>query len=185
MAMENLLPVYHRSPTKLPLSFNRLCRSKERLLLTVVCVGLVVGCFGTVFFLPELRTGMALPSINSVYNKVYQQVQKAGPEFILQLPPLEKDDKHPDGAGFQHHGQIDKPDFHLLEDQARLKAKIEDEEHNQQKVLPRPNIPSQKSDSTSSPRYFLKIVLSYSNFIYSKFYYNFQVERRSRSNPRK
>lgn len=146
----HVLPTYHRSPTKMPLvSLNRLCRSKERLLLTVVCVGLVVGCFGTVFFLPDLRAGMALPSINSVYNKVYEQVQKAGPEFILQLPPLEKDDKHPDG-GYQHHGQIDRPDFHLLEDQARLRAKIENEEQNQQKVLPRPNIPTAKVESSSS-----------------------------------
>lgn len=151
MGIENVLPTYHRSPTKLPVSFNKLCRSKERVFLTCICVGLVVGCFGTVFFLPDLRTGIALPSINSVY-KVYEHVQKVGPESFLQMPPLEKDDRHPDGVG-QHHGQIDRPDFHLLEDQARLKAKIEYEEmleKNQQKVLPRPNIPSLNSDSSTS-----------------------------------
>lgn len=125
---------------------------------------------------PELRTGMDLPSIKSVYNNVYQQVQKAGPEFILQLPPLEKDDKHPDGAGFQHHGQIDKPDFHLLEDQARLKAKIEDEEHNQQKVLPRPNIPSLKTDSSSSPRYFSFFQIKFISIIQNIFQFSGRTE---------
>ena len=91
--------------------------------------------------------------MNSVY-KVYEHVQKVGPEFILQLPPLEKDDRHPDGRGPQHHGQIDRPDFHLLEDQARLRAKIESEERlerNQQKVLPKPNIPSQRSEAAVTP----------------------------------
>ena len=150
MGLENILPTYHRaSPTKLPISLNKLCRSKERVLLGFVCFGLVVACFGTVFFLPELRTGFALPSINSVYN-VYKNVQKGGPEFILQLPPLAKDDIH-DGRSQQHHGQIDKPDFHLLEDQARLKAKIETEEmQNQMKVLPKPLIPSSKSEAAIS-----------------------------------
>ena len=137
----------------MPISLNRLCRSKKRILLTFVCVGLVIGCFGTVFFLPELRTGIALPSIKSVY-KVYEQVQKAGPEFILQLPPLAKDDSGGDVRYQQHHGQIDKPDFHLIEDQARLKAKIDREEkleaNNQQKVLPRPVIFPQNSYSVSN-----------------------------------
>lgn len=150
MGLENILPTYHRSPTKLPISLNKLCRSKERVLLGFVCFGLVVACFGTVFFLPELRTGIALPSLNSVY-KVYEHVQKVGPEFILQLPPLAKDDIH-EGKSQQHHGQIDKPDFHLLEDQARLRAKIETEERleleqNQLKVLPKPMIPSSKSET--------------------------------------
>lgn len=153
MGLENILPTYHRSPTKLPISLNKLCRSKERVLLGFVCFGLVIACFGTVFFLPELRTGIALPSINSVY-KVYEHVQKVGPEFILQLPPLAKDDVH-DGKSQQHHGQIDKPDFHLLEDQARLRAKIETEEkleleQNQLKVLPKPMIPSSKSEASVS-----------------------------------
>lgn len=156
MGLENILPTYHRSPTKLPISLNKLCRSKERVLLGFVCFGLVIGCFGTVFFLPELRTGIALPSINSVY-KVYEHVQKVGPEFILQLPPLAKDEV-PESKIQQHHGQIDKPDFHLLEDQARLKAKIETEEkleqeRNQLKVLPRPVIPSSKIEATSVHRY--------------------------------
>lgn len=156
MGLEDILPTYHRSPSKLPISLNKLCRSKERLLLILVCFGFViVACFGTVFFLPS--TGIALPSVNSVY-KVYEQVQKVGPEFILQLPPLEKDDVHESRAQ-QHHGQIDKPDFHLLEDQARLRAKIETEERlelekNQMRVLPRPIIPSSKPGSTIIERYF-------------------------------
>ena len=148
MGIENLLPISQRPPANMPISLNKLCRSKERILLTFLCVGLVIGCFGTVFFLPDLRTGIALPSIKSVY-KVYEQVQKAGPEFILQLPPLAKDD-HSDVKYQQHHGQIDKPDFHLIEDQARLKAKIELEEklesvNNLQKVLPRPSIVASKT----------------------------------------
>ena len=147
MGIESLLPIYQRSSTNLQISLNKLCRSKERVLLSCVCLGIVVGCFGTVFFLPELRTGIALPSINSVY-KVYEQVQKAGPEFILQLPPLAKDDLN-NLKYQQHHGQIDKPDFHLIEDQARLKAKIELEDLNQQKVLPKPFIPPKKSDSVT------------------------------------
>lgn len=152
MGLESILPVYQRSPSKLPISFNRLWRSKERVLLGFVCFGLVIACFGTVFFLPDLRTGIALPSIDSVY-KVYQQVQKVGPELILQVPPLAKDDLH-DGKNQPHHGQIDRPDIHLLEDQARLKAKIENEEkleQNQQKVLPRPVIP-QSRDTSQAPR---------------------------------
>lgn len=153
MGLENILPTYHRSPNKLPISLNKLCRSKERVLLGFVCFGLVVGCFGTVFFLPDLRTGIALPSINSVY-KVYEHVQKVGPEFILQSPPLAKDDIH-EARSQQHHGQIDKPDIHLLEDQARLRAKIEIEERleleqNQLKVLQKPMIPSGKNDGPSS-----------------------------------
>lgn len=98
--------------------------------------------------------------MNSVYNKVYEKV-KVGPEFILQLPPLAKDDVH-DGKSQQHHGQIDKPDFHLLEDQARLKAKIEYEEQleqNQQKVLP---------DLLFSPE---KLILEQPN---SKYFFIFQ-----------
>lgn len=136
----------------MPISLNRLCRSKERLLLSIVCLGLVAGCFGLVFFLPDFKTSM--PSINSVYNKVYEKVQKVGPEFILQLPPLEKDDVH-GGKSQDHHGQIDKPDFHLLEDQARLKAKIEYEEQvekNQQKVLPRPAIPPSKTANSGTTK---------------------------------
>ena len=50
MGLENILPTYHRSPTKLPISLNKLCRSKERVLLGFVCFGLVIACFGTVFF---------------------------------------------------------------------------------------------------------------------------------------
>lgn len=146
MGLESLLPISQRPPANMPISLNRLCRSKERILLTFVCVGLVIGCFGTVFFLPDL------PSIKSVY-KVYEKVQKAGPEFILQLPPLAKDD-HSDVKYQQHHGQIDKPDFHLIEDQARLKAKIELEEklenvNNQQKVLPRPSLIPLKTQKPS------------------------------------
>ena len=159
MGIENILPIHshHRSPSKIPITFNRLWRSKERLLVALMCFGLVIGCFGTVFFLPELRTGIALPSLNSVYKQVYKQVQKVGPEFILPLPPLAKDDA--EAKLQQHHGQIDKPDFHLLEDQARLKAKIEREEQseqekNQQRVIPRPLIPQElANDVTSSTRY--------------------------------
>lgn len=151
MGLESILPVYQRSPTKLPVSFNRLWRSKERVLLGFVCFGLVIACFGTVFFLPDLRTGIALPSIDSVY-KVYQEVKKVGPELILPAPPLAKDDSH-DGRNQPHHGQIDRPDIHILEDQARFKAKIEeDEKQNQQRVLPRPAIPNQARDTSQSPR---------------------------------
>lgn len=152
MALEGILPTYQtRSPSKLPISLNRLWRSKERVLLGFVCFGIVIACFGTVFFLPDLRTGLALPSIDSVY-KVVQQVQKVGPELILQVPPLARDDPH-DGRNQAHHGQIDRPDIHLLEDQARLRAKIEyDEkmEQNQQKVLPRPVIPQARDTSEST-----------------------------------
>lgn len=154
MALEGILPTYQtRSPSKLPISLNRLWRSKERVLLGFVCFGIVIACFGTVFFLPDLRTGIALPSIDSVY-KVVQQVQKVGPELILQVPPLARDDPH-DGRNQAHHGQIDRPDIHLLEDQARLRAKIEyDEkmEQNQQKVLPRPVIPQARDTSESTSR---------------------------------
>jgi len=148
MGIENLLPISQRPPANMSISLYKLFRPKMRIFLTFVCVGLVVGCFGTVFFLPDLRTGIALPSIKSVY-KVYEQVQKAGPEFILQLPPLAKDENS-DVKYQQHHGQIDKPDFRLIEDQARLRAKIELEEklesvNNQQKVLPRPSIIPLKS----------------------------------------
>lgn len=166
MGTESLLPLHSRSPSHFPV-LNRLWRSKERLLLGFMCLALVVICFGTVFFVPDLRTGMAVPSMDSVY-KVYHQVRNAGPEFILPLPPLVKDEHQIYG---QHHGQIDKPDFHLLEDQARLQAKMELEEReelerNQQRVLQRPLIPDVPSLSASSTRYLLGM-LSYSICTYS------------------
>lgn len=90
--------------------------------------------------------------------KVYEHVKKVGPELILLQPPLAKDDIHEPGKVQQFHGQIDKPAIHLLEDQARLKAKIEQEEQsklekNQQRVIPKPFLPKEQvSDFSTSTK---------------------------------
>ena len=154
MGTQNVLPVHHRSPSKIsPISFNRLWRSKERLLLSVVCFGLVIGCFGTVFFLPDFRAGFALPSINSVF-KVYKQVQNVGPELILPPPPLSHDEREAGHLPHGHHGQIDKPDIHLIQDKEKLQRKIDESESAkiQQQVIPKPFIPPDKLEITSSTK---------------------------------
>ena len=61
-------------------------------------------------------------NMNRVY-RVYKGLQDAGRDILLPAPPLESGDDLGQVPN-HHHGVIDKPDPHKVEDRAKLLAQI-------------------------------------------------------------
>ncbi|KAK4883329.1 hypothetical protein RN001_006648 [Aquatica leii] len=90
-------------------------------------------CFGTFFFLPEFKGSRS--TADTVYQ-VYDKIKRAGPELLIPPPPHLEDDK--ESLRLIRHDVEDQIDPHIIEDKAKLKAKIEQDE--QLKVLERPDM---------------------------------------------
>ncbi|XP_076656436.1 alpha-Mannosidase class I a [Halictus rubicundus] len=142
----SVLPSYQRFVNGVPVSlFSRRSfrpRGKYLILLVSCVLSFGVVCFGMFFFLPDFRSGTGGAAVNSVY-RVYQHMQKAGPELLIPAPPrmqmgLRGPQAHPNDVPPGHEG-ADHQDVHLLEDKQKLQAKI-DEEYQHQKTLEKPEV---------------------------------------------
>ncbi|XP_043469898.1 mannosyl-oligosaccharide 1,2-alpha-mannosidase IA isoform X1 [Leptopilina heterotoma] len=139
-----ILPSYQRIVNGVPgqLFLRRSFRPREKYLILLVFLTFGVVCFGAFFFLPDFRNGTGGAAVNSVY-RVYQHMQKAGPELLIPAPPHSKDN-HISGYG-GHRNDLDTyhdfkgQDIHIIEDKQKLQAKIE-EENQQQKTLEKPDV---------------------------------------------
>ncbi|XP_011630040.1 mannosyl-oligosaccharide alpha-1,2-mannosidase IA-like isoform X2 [Pogonomyrmex barbatus] len=151
-----VLPSYQRlaNGVPVPLFSRRSFRPREKYLILLVFMTFGVVCFGAFFYLPDFRTGGA--AVNSVY-RVYQSMQKAGPELLLPVPPRASGDVkdsrlsaigHPNAVPPGHEGS-DHQDVHLVEDKQKLQAKI-DEEYQQQKTLEKPDMGESRVRTSSS-----------------------------------
>lgn len=125
------LPSYQRfaNGVPVPLFTRRSFRPREKYLILLVFLTFGVVCFGAFFFLPDFRTGGA--AVKSVY-RVYQRMQKAGPELLLPVPPRASGDGkdsrslaggHPNAVPLGHEDS-DHQDVHLVEDKQKLQVRI-------------------------------------------------------------
>lgn len=142
-------------------------RPKERVLVMLILGTFGFVSFATIWYLPDKQ--MSGANANKVYN-VYKKMEEAGRDLILPPPPQAMDPDFRNEEGQQEapnvmrgHGHNPlEPDFHKVEDKARLLAKVEldkqlEEMHNrnqQRQQLPKPNIkpPHSPSLSSSSPQ---------------------------------
>ncbi|XP_058800666.1 mannosyl-oligosaccharide alpha-1,2-mannosidase IA-like, partial [Phymastichus coffea] len=161
VAGAGLLPSYQRIVSGVQpaqLFSRRSFRPREKYLILLVFLTFGIVCFGAFFFLPE--DFRANGGVNSVY-RVYQRMQKAGPELLIPAPPRSQDDDNFESnnrinAVPMHHGDIRAEDPHLVEDKLKLQAKI-DEEYQNHKTLEKPELAkaqwgkeARASSSTSS-----------------------------------
>lgn len=124
----SILPSYQRfvNGVPVPLFSRRSFRPREKYVILLVFLTFGVVCFGTFFFLPDFRAGTGGVAVNSVY-RVYQHMQKAGPELLIPAPPrlqggLKGSMGHPNAVPPGHEG-IDHQDVHLLEDKQKLQVR--------------------------------------------------------------
>lgn len=115
MSSAGVLPSYQRFPGPAAGQLfgpgRRSFRPREKYLILLVFLTFGVVCFGAFFFLPDdYRANGA--TVNSVY-RVYQRMQKAGPELLMPKPPhAHRDDLDP-----QHH-----EDPRLMQDKQKLQV---------------------------------------------------------------
>lgn len=125
-----VLPSYQRfaNGVPVPLFSRRSFRPREKYLILLVFLTFGVVCFGAFFFLPDFRTGGT--AVNSVY-RVYQRMQKAGPDLLLPVPPRASGDVkdsrslvggHPNAVP-PGHEDSDHQDVHLVEDKQKLQVR--------------------------------------------------------------
>ena len=144
-------------------------RSREKYLIVMVLFTFCCVCFIAFFSLPDKGSpvsGEGREPMNKVY-RVYKGIQDVGRDLILPAPPIDDPEASDGGQGLNpnnnHHGVLDKPDPHKVEDKAKLLAQVEldkqiDEirKRQQQQVLPKPNLDlgddksKQESSSKSS-----------------------------------
>lgn len=122
-----ILPSYQRIVNGVPgqLFLRRSFRPREKYLILLVFLTFGVVCFGAFFFLPDFRNGTGGAAVNSVY-RVYQHMQKAGPELLIPAPPHSKDNHIPGYGG--HRNDLDTyhdfkgQDIHIIEDKQKLQV---------------------------------------------------------------
>lgn len=126
--MSKLPSIYRMPPTSRGLfgPGKNAFRAREKYLILMVLATFAFICFGAIFFLPE-KSSKELSSHNKVY-RVYKGIQDVGRDLILPPPP--PFDDAVDGVEINvklnfHHGVIDKPDPHKVEDKAKLLAQVE------------------------------------------------------------
>lgn len=147
MAFGGVIPLY--SKRSAPWALRRIFRSKEKVLILLVCLTFLFICIGPIFFLPDLRGGLST-RVDHVY-KVYKQMQKAGPELILPPPPPQSGEE---GAVRKHegvyHNLVEHNDVHLSDDKQRLMEKINsDDELRHLRVIEKPVVLTVSSTAAS------------------------------------
>lgn len=122
------LPSYQRFVNGVPATLfsRRSFRPREKYLILLVFLSFGIVCFGTFFFLPDFRSGTGGAAVNSVY-RVYQHMQKAGPELLIPAPPrlpggLKGPLAHPNLVPPGHEG-ADHQDVHLIQDKQKLQVR--------------------------------------------------------------
>lgn len=134
MTATGILPTYQRFVNGVPVPFSRKSfRPREKYVIFLVFITFGLVCFGTFFFLPEFKGSRS--TADTVYQ-VYDKIKRAGPELLIPPPPHLEDDK--ESLRLIRHDVEDQIDPHIIEDKAKLKAKIEQDE--QLKVLERPDM---------------------------------------------
>ncbi|XP_012276680.1 mannosyl-oligosaccharide 1,2-alpha-mannosidase IA isoform X1 [Orussus abietinus] len=154
MTSTGILPTYQRfaNGVPVPLFGRRAFRPREKYLILLVFLTFGIVCFGAFFCLPDFRgADGGASAVNSVY-RVYQRMQKAGPDLLIPAPPralpaLPADDAIPVALG--HHADPRRPDDHVIRDKQKLQAKI-DEEYQHQKTLEKPEVAREVKVQTSS-----------------------------------
>lgn len=122
MTVAGSLPTYQRfvNGVPVPLFSRRSFRPREKYLILLVFLTFGVVCFGAFFFLPDFRNSTSgSAAVNSVY-KVYQHMQKAGPELLIPAPP-HADDSHPNLIPVRH-ADPGRQDVHVIEDKQKLQV---------------------------------------------------------------
>lgn len=145
MTVTGILPTYQRFVNGVPVPFSRRYfrpREKYVILLAVLTFCLVFFC--TFFFLPEFR-GTNNYSESSGGYKVYEQLKKAGSDFLLPPPPPLGDLKE---SKIVRHDDDTLEDPHVVDDREKLRAKIEQD--GDLKVLERPDLGLKRSTSSTS-----------------------------------
>lgn len=132
MNSNTILPTYQRMGAAAS-GRNRPFRAREKYLIFLVIATFGLVCFGTFFFLPELRGGAA--GSESVLS-VYDQFKRAGPELLIPPPP-HLDDSKEGGIRIMRHEDSARLDPHLVDDREKLRAKIDQD--SDLKVLERPD----------------------------------------------
>lgn len=115
-----ILPSYQRFVQPGQLFARRSFRPREKYLIFLVFLTFGIVCFGAFFFLPDDFKA----DTNSVY-RVYQRMQKAGPELLIPAPPRSRDDddfESNNGIPVHHHGEPGDEDVHLIEDKQKLQV---------------------------------------------------------------
>lgn len=149
MAFGGILPLY--SKRNGPWTLRRIFRSREKVLILLVCLTFLFICVGPIFFLPDLRGGLST-RVDHVY-KVYKQMQKAGPELILPPPPPQSGE---DGGAIRkhegiYHNVVEHNDIHLSDDKQRLMEKINnDEELRNMRVIEKPVVLTVSSTASNN-----------------------------------
>ena len=141
MAAGTLLPVHQRFINGVPIPTNRrTLRLKEKYVIVLVFVTFVIFCFGTFFFLPDLREVVSVDDMR-------RQFRDAGHEMFVpradldELPdngggaalPIPDSAKRKKGGIIKHDPKIDF-DLHVIEDRAKILQKIE-EAREQERIL--------------------------------------------------
>lgn len=148
MSMTGILPSYQRFVNGVPIPLKRSFRPREKSVICLVFATFCLVCFGTFFYLPELRSSGG--RVESVY-KVYDQIKRAGPDLLIPPPPQLEDTR--EAQRFLRHEEDAKDDPHIIGDREKLKAKID--EDRELKVLERPDeavvIPKRSSSPSGDP----------------------------------
>lgn len=149
MAFGGVIPFYSKRSGSW--TFRRVFRSREKVLIFLVCLTFMFICIGPIFYLPDLRGGLST-KVDHVY-KVYKQMQKAGPELILPPPPPESGEV---GAIRKHegvyHNLVNREDVHLSDDKQRLMDKVNnDEELRNMRVIEKPVVITVSSTAANKP----------------------------------
>lgn len=122
MSSGGILPSYQRFVQPGQLFARRSFRPREKYLIILVFLTFGIVCFGAFFFLPDDFKANS----NSVY-RVYQRMQKAGPELLMPVPPRSRDDddfESANGIPVHHHNDPGAEDVHLIEDKQKLQVRI-------------------------------------------------------------
>lgn len=143
-AAPTILPSYQRFVNGNPIGSvaRRSFRPKEKFLILLVFGTFVLVCFGAFFYLPEYSGSSP---VNRVYGKVFESMQKAGPDLLIPVPPRALNPgllRHDGPARPQGQGLDSDP--HSAGDKAKLLAKIK--EDDEQERLKNPKV------SLSAPR---------------------------------
>lgn len=123
-----ILPSYQRFVNGNPVGSvaRRSFRPKEKFLILLVFGTFALVCFGAFFYLPEYSVSSP---VNRVYGKVFEHMQKAGPDLLIPAPPLALNPgllRHDGPARPQGQGADSDP--HSAGDKAKLLAKIKEDD---------------------------------------------------------
>lgn len=144
MTATGILPTYQRFVNGVPVPFSRrYFRPREKYVIILAVLTFCLVFFCTFFFLPEFR-GTNNTSESGGY-KVYEQLKKAGSDFLLPPPPPLGDSKE---SKIMRHDDDTLEDPHVVDDREKLKAKIEQD--GDLKVLERPDMGLRKSTSSTA-----------------------------------